>query len=141
MPAVPFRDDEDDDDESQGSFEDWLEGEGIAHGESRISLSRARSRDDPALGGALPNRSVSFEIGEEGEGEGEGEGGMSRKEIRTRRIMLACACCLSVGSHFGSYTLGPIKSSLKSGESGFACKQIPIAQAVHRAKIKLDSFH
>ncbi|ORY74289.1 major facilitator superfamily domain-containing protein [Leucosporidium creatinivorum] len=34
--------------------------------------------------------------------------------------MLACACCLSVGSHFGSHLLGPLKTTLKTSESEFA---------------------
>ncbi|GAA5851168.1 hypothetical protein JCM5353_007377 [Sporobolomyces roseus] len=43
-----------------------------------------------------------------------------------RYIMLACACLLGLGSmarvnrHFGAYVLGPIKSSLKTSETGFA---------------------
>ncbi|GAA5975880.1 hypothetical protein JCM10908_005313 [Rhodotorula pacifica] len=40
---------------------------------------------------------------------------------RTRRmILLACACCLSIGSHYATYDLGPIKNSLGTSESGFA---------------------
>ncbi|GAA5866555.1 hypothetical protein JCM3774_004013 [Rhodotorula dairenensis] len=34
--------------------------------------------------------------------------------------LLACACCLSIGSHYATYDLGPIKNSLGTSESGFA---------------------
>lgn len=43
-----------------------------------------------------------------------------RSEQHKRNIMLACACLLGLGSHFGAYVLGPIKSSLKTSESAFA---------------------
>ncbi|KAM0748049.1 MFS general substrate transporter [Meredithblackwellia eburnea MCA 4105] len=43
-----------------------------------------------------------------------------KREGRIRLAMLGCACCLSVGSHFGSYIIGPIKTRLKTSESGFA---------------------
>ncbi|BGP23448.1 hypothetical protein JCM10295v2_002344 [Rhodotorula toruloides] len=39
---------------------------------------------------------------------------------RRRILMLGCACLLSVGSHYSSYVLGPIKRSLGTSESGFA---------------------
>ncbi|GAA5951097.1 hypothetical protein JCM8115_005053 [Rhodotorula mucilaginosa] len=42
-------------------------------------------------------------------------------EEQTRKvILLACACCLSIGSHYATYDLGPIKNSLGTSESGFA---------------------
>ncbi|GAA5946322.1 hypothetical protein JCM3765_000197 [Sporobolomyces pararoseus] len=42
------------------------------------------------------------------------------RDARKRHIMLFCACLLGLGSHFGAYVLGPIKSSLKTSESAFA---------------------
>ncbi|GAA5934061.1 uncharacterized protein JCM15063_000544 [Sporobolomyces koalae] len=55
----------------------------------------------------------------------EGEAAMEavrelHRDRRKRHAMLACACLLGLGSHFGAYVLGPIKSSLKTSESGFA---------------------
>ncbi|GAA6005164.1 hypothetical protein JCM11491_002599 [Sporobolomyces phaffii] len=43
-----------------------------------------------------------------------------QRDARKRHVMLACACLLGLGSHFGAYVLGPIKSSLKTSESAFA---------------------
>ncbi|GAA5913368.1 hypothetical protein JCM6882_004102 [Rhodosporidiobolus microsporus] len=37
-----------------------------------------------------------------------------------RGAMLGCACTLSIGSHYATYTLGPIKKSLGTSEGGFA---------------------
>ncbi|GAA5906394.1 uncharacterized protein JCM6883_005536 [Sporobolomyces salmoneus] len=46
---------------------------------------------------------------------------MEQKAVtRKRHIMLACACLLGLGSHFGAYLLGPLKGSLKTSENGFA---------------------
>lgn len=42
-----------------------------------------------------------------------------RREKRIRSAMLACACCLSLGSHFGGHILGPLKSTIKATESEF----------------------
>ncbi|TNY21396.1 major facilitator superfamily domain-containing protein [Rhodotorula diobovata] len=39
---------------------------------------------------------------------------------RRRLVLLVCASVLSVGSHYSTYTLGPIKKSLGTTEGGFA---------------------
>ncbi|GAA5925721.1 hypothetical protein JCM3775_001483 [Rhodotorula graminis] len=39
---------------------------------------------------------------------------------RRRVVLLGCAAVLSVGSHYSTYTLGPIKKSLGTSEGGFA---------------------
>ncbi|GAA6011358.1 hypothetical protein JCM10207_008312 [Rhodosporidiobolus poonsookiae] len=39
---------------------------------------------------------------------------------RRRAVMLGAACVLSVGSHFSTYVLGPIKKTLHTSEGGFA---------------------
>ncbi|GAA6037257.1 hypothetical protein JCM8097_008647 [Rhodosporidiobolus ruineniae] len=42
------------------------------------------------------------------------------KLARRRIYILGAACCLSIGSHFSTYLLGPLKKSLKTSESHFA---------------------
>ncbi|BGO90273.1 hypothetical protein NBRC10512_004794 [Rhodotorula toruloides] len=57
-----------------------------------------------------------------GDSDGYGESSLATHDALARRriLMLACACLLSVGSHYSSYVLGPIKRSLGTSESGFA---------------------
>ena len=45
-------------------------------------------------------------------------GGLRQKRIRW--AMIAAACCLSLGSHFGTHLLGPLKTTLKTSEHQFA---------------------
>ncbi|KAK4696885.1 hypothetical protein P7C70_g8302, partial [Phenoliferia sp. Uapishka_3] len=84
---------------SMGSFEDWVESEDEVEREPGRSqgLRSLVSQDD------IRERAAKH-----------------KKERNIRWLMLGCACCLSVGSHFGSYVLGPIKSRLKTTEGGFA---------------------
>ncbi|KAM0788494.1 hypothetical protein ACM66B_001626 [Microbotryomycetes sp. NB124-2] len=43
-----------------------------------------------------------------------------KRLTRLRRVQLGLACCMSVGSHFGAYLLGPVKQNLHTSEHGFA---------------------
>ncbi|SCZ93100.1 BZ3500_MvSof-1268-A1-R1_Chr6-2g08461 [Microbotryum saponariae] len=52
--------------------------------------------------------------------------GMSlAQQERIRRILLALACLLAIGSHYGAYLLGPLKHSFKTSEGNFSCKSRP----------------
>ncbi|KAK4053460.1 hypothetical protein OIV83_001627 [Microbotryomycetes sp. JL201] len=42
------------------------------------------------------------------------------RTLRLRRVQLGLACCMSIGSHFGAYLLGPVKQNLHTSEHGFA---------------------
>ncbi|KDE03430.1 hypothetical protein MVLG_06093 [Microbotryum lychnidis-dioicae p1A1 Lamole] len=42
------------------------------------------------------------------------------QQERIRRILLALACLLAIGSHYGAYLLGPLKHSLKTSEGNFS---------------------
>ncbi|BGP38534.1 hypothetical protein JCM10450v2_002483 [Rhodotorula kratochvilovae] len=58
-------------------------------------------------------------------GEGHRDGGEVAAKLhdqlaRRRVVLLLCASVLSVGSHYSTYTLGPIKKSLGTSESSFA---------------------
>ncbi|SGZ18001.1 BQ5605_C020g09157 [Microbotryum silenes-dioicae] len=44
------------------------------------------------------------------------------QQERIRRILLALACLLAIGSHYGAYLLGPLKHSLKTSEGNFSCE-------------------
>ncbi|BGP30755.1 hypothetical protein JCM10296v2_002512 [Rhodotorula toruloides] len=58
----------------------------------------------------------------EDNGNGYGDSSLATHDALARRriLMLGCACLLSVGSHYSSHVLGPIKRSLGTNESGFA---------------------
>ncbi|GAA5855816.1 hypothetical protein JCM8547_000368 [Rhodosporidiobolus lusitaniae] len=60
--------------------------------------------DDPTHGGAAEEDAAR----------------LHNRIARARVWMLLSACCLSVGSHYATYTLGPIKKSLHTSEGGFA---------------------
>ncbi|KAK4058496.1 hypothetical protein OIO90_000658 [Microbotryomycetes sp. JL221] len=44
----------------------------------------------------------------------------SRRVNRLRTMQLGLACCMSIGSHFGAYMIGPVRTSLHASEHGFA---------------------
>lgn len=46
--------------------------------------------------------------------------GGSRDKLK-RRLMLGCACSLSLGSHYGSHLIGPLKHRLGEKETTFSC--------------------
>ncbi|KAI5481713.1 major facilitator superfamily protein [Pseudohyphozyma bogoriensis] len=90
----------------RSSFDDWLEDQEMEMGASVVSLGNLST----ASGGA---RVVSGGVQSSGSGARE-------REKKVRKVMLACACCLSIGSHYGSYVLGPTKTKMKGSESNFA---------------------